>query len=39
MEEKGLIGPVDGAKPRKVYIDRLAMGADESSEEEERMAA
>ncbi|MDD4318788.1 MAG: DNA translocase FtsK 4TM domain-containing protein [Candidatus Peribacteraceae bacterium] len=24
MEEKGLIGPPDGAKPRKVYIDKLA---------------
>lgn len=24
MEEKGLIGPVDGAKARKVYIDRMA---------------
>ena len=24
MEEKGLIGPPDGAKPRKVYIDRIA---------------
>lgn len=24
MEEKGLIGPVDGAKPRKIYADRLA---------------
>lgn len=24
MEEKGLIGPPDGAKPRKVYIDRMA---------------
>ncbi|MBI2636436.1 cell division protein FtsK [Candidatus Peregrinibacteria bacterium] len=24
MEEKGLIGPVDGAKPRKVYTERIA---------------
>lgn len=24
MEEKGIIGPVDGAKARKVYIDKLA---------------
>lgn len=24
MEEKGLIGPVDGAKPRKVLIDKMA---------------
>lgn len=24
MEEKGLIGPADGAKARKVYIDRMA---------------
>jgi S-DNA-T family DNA segregation ATPase FtsK/SpoIIIE len=24
MEEKGLIGPVEGAKPRKVFIDRMA---------------
>ncbi len=24
MEEKNLIGPAEGAKPRKVYIDRLA---------------
>ena len=24
MEEKGLIGPVDGAKARKVFIDRMA---------------
>lgn len=24
MEEKGVVGPPDGAKPRKVYIDRLA---------------
>ncbi len=24
MEEKGLIGPADGAKPRKVYLDRAA---------------
>lgn len=26
MEEKGLIGPVDGAKARKVYIDQMAGG-------------
>jgi hypothetical protein len=26
MEEKGLIGPVDGAKARKVLIDKLAGG-------------
>ncbi len=26
MEEKGVVGPVDGAKPRKVYIDKLADG-------------
>ncbi|MSR86875.1 DNA translocase FtsK [Candidatus Peribacteria bacterium] len=24
MEEKGLIGPVDGAKPRKVYTERIS---------------
>jgi len=24
MEEKNIVGPADGAKPRKVYIDRLA---------------
>ncbi len=24
MEEKGVVGPADGAKPRKVYIDRMA---------------
>ncbi len=24
MEEKGVVGPSDGAKPRKVFIDRLA---------------
>ncbi|MEQ1849004.1 MAG: DNA translocase FtsK [Candidatus Peribacteraceae bacterium] len=24
MEEKGIIGPVDGAKARKVYIDKMA---------------
>lgn len=24
MEEKGVVGPPDGAKPRKVYIDKLA---------------
>ncbi len=24
MEEKGIIGPADGAKPRKLYIDRMA---------------
>jgi DNA segregation ATPase FtsK/SpoIIIE, S-DNA-T family len=24
MEEKGVVGPADGAKPRKVYIDKLA---------------
>ncbi|MSR67478.1 DNA translocase FtsK [Candidatus Peribacteria bacterium] len=24
MEEKGVVGPVDGAKARKVYIDRMA---------------
>ena len=26
MEEKGVVGPVDGAKARKVYIDKLAEG-------------
>ncbi len=26
MEEKGLIGPSDGAKARKVFIDKLANG-------------
>lgn len=26
MEEKGLVGPADGAKPRKVYIDQVANG-------------
>jgi len=25
MEEKGLIGPVDGAKPRKVYTERITV--------------
>jgi S-DNA-T family DNA segregation ATPase FtsK/SpoIIIE len=25
MEEKGLIGPPDGAKPRKVYLEKAAM--------------
>ncbi len=25
MEEKGLIGPADGAKPRKVYMERTAV--------------
>ncbi len=35
MEEKGLIGPADGAKPRKVY---LAVGTSDTAEEE-RMAA
>ncbi len=24
MEEKGIVGPADGAKPRKVYIDKMA---------------
>lgn len=24
MEEKGVVGPVDGAKPRKVYIEKMA---------------
>ena len=24
MEEKGLIGPADGAKPRKLYIEKTA---------------
>jgi S-DNA-T family DNA segregation ATPase FtsK/SpoIIIE len=24
MEEKGIVGPADGAKPRKVYIEKLA---------------
>lgn len=26
MEEKGIVGPADGAKPRKVYIEQLANG-------------
>ena len=29
MEEKGVVGPVDGAKPRKVFIDRLASSSEE----------
>ncbi|MFA5800804.1 MAG: DNA translocase FtsK, partial [Candidatus Peribacteraceae bacterium] len=24
MEEKNIVGPADGAKPRKVYIDKIA---------------
>jgi S-DNA-T family DNA segregation ATPase FtsK/SpoIIIE len=32
MEERGVVGPSDGAKPRKVFIDRMA-------EEEQRQAA
>ena len=24
MEEKGIVGPADGAKPRKVYIEQMA---------------
>lgn len=26
MEEKGIVGPADGAKPRKVYIEQMANG-------------
>jgi S-DNA-T family DNA segregation ATPase FtsK/SpoIIIE len=26
MEEKGIVGPPDGAKPRKVYIEQMANG-------------
>lgn len=34
MEEKGLIGPVEGAKPRKVYMQRQSEAPVEESEEE-----
>jgi len=27
MEEKGLIGPADGAKPRKLYMEKTSAGA------------
>lgn len=32
MEEKGLIGPADGAKPREVYIDSETDGVEEEIE-------
>jgi S-DNA-T family DNA segregation ATPase FtsK/SpoIIIE len=31
MEEKGVVGPADGAKPRKVFIDRMAGAPAETS--------
>ncbi len=35
MEEKGLIGPGDGAKPREVYLEKLS-GADANSASENK---
>lgn len=29
MEEKGIVGPADGAKPRKVYIEQMAGSSEE----------
>ena len=26
MEDKGIVGPADGAKPRRVYIEEMANG-------------
>ncbi len=34
MEEKGIIGPSDGAKARKVYIDKLAEGEPASQQQQ-----
>ncbi len=31
MEEKGIVGPADGAKPRKVYIEQMAGDASEGT--------
>ncbi len=36
MEERGLIGPPDGAKPRKVFVEQMA---NEPETEEDKMAA
>ncbi len=35
MEEKGLIGPADGAKARRVYMNEMAEGGEEGGEAEE----
>jgi DNA segregation ATPase FtsK/SpoIIIE, S-DNA-T family len=33
MEEKGIVGPADGAKPRKVYIEKMIEDAPEPAAE------
>ena len=33
MEEKGIVGPADGAKARKVYIEKMIQEAPEPAQE------
>ncbi|MDP1718969.1 MAG: DNA translocase FtsK, partial [bacterium] len=38
MEDKGVIGPGDGAKPREVYNDKPAGGGDPGPSEPDSLA-
>lgn len=35
LEQKGMIGPANGAKPREIYFDRIGGSLDDSGEDEE----